>query len=372
MFIGLMSGTSVDAVDGVLVDFAPGAAPRVLAHASRDFAAGLRAELLALNRAGDNELHRAALAANGLTDLYAEVVADLLAAAGVAPAAVRAIGAHGQTVRHQPAAGYTLQLNAPARLAEATGIAVVADLRSRDVAARGQGAPLACGFHQAVFGGEHACVVLNLGGIANITVLPGSAAAAGKVIGFDTGPANALLDLWCQRHTGAAYDRDGAMAAGGQVDANLLSHLMQSEPWLRLPPPKSTGRDDFHADWLDMRLADFIAAEGRTLDPSDVQATLVAFTACTVADAIGAHAPGACAVYVGGGGAANPVLMDALRQALQPLPVQPTDVLGVPAQQVEALAFAWLAHAHVEGRPGNLPDVTGAAGPRVLGAYYPA
>lgn len=370
MFIGLMSGTSVDAVDGVLADFPDGAPPRVLAHASRDFDPDLRAQMLALNRAGENELHRAAMAANALADLYAGVVADLLAAAGVPTGAVRAIGAHGQTVRHQPAAGYTLQLNAPARLAEATGIAVVADFRSRDVAAGGQGAPLASGLHQAVFGGGDPVVVLNLGGIANITVLPGR--EPGHVIGFDTGPANALLDLWCQRHTGAAYDAGGAFAAQGQVDTGLLGHLVRSEPWLALPPPKSTGRDDFHADWLDKRLAQVAAERGTALAPADVQATLVAFTACTVADAIGAYAQGTTAIYVGGGGAANPVLMAALRQALQPLPVQPTDVLGVPAQQVEALAFAWLAHAHVEGLAGNLPDVTGAQGPRLLGALYPA
>ncbi|MBU4611951.1 anhydro-N-acetylmuramic acid kinase [Achromobacter sp. GG226] len=370
MFIGLMSGTSVDAVDGVLVDFPPAAPPRVLAYASREFDAVLREQMLALNRAGENELHRAALAANALADLYAGVVSDLLATAGVEATAVRAIGAHGQTVRHQPAAGYTLQLNAPARLAETTGIAVVADLRSRDVAAGGQGAPLACGLHQAVFGGADPVVVLNLGGMANITVLPGR--GPGKVIGFDTGPANALLDLWCQRHTGAAYDAGGAFAAQGQVDAALLAHFVASTPWLAVPPPKSTGRDDFHAEWLDKRLAEFTARRGAEMAPADVQATLVAFTACTVADAIGAHAPGTTAIYVGGGGAANPVLMDALRQALQPLPVEPTDALGVPAQQVEALAFAWLAHAHVEGLAGNLPDVTGARGPRVLGALYPA
>lgn len=369
MFIGLMSGTSLDAVDGVLVDFVEGAPPRVLAHACRGFDTALRDELLALNRPGDNELHRAALAANALADLYAEVVSDLLRETGVLARDVRAIGAHGQTVRHRPGAGYTVQLNAPSRLAEATGIAVVADLRSRDVAAGGQGAPLACGFHQAVFGAGEACVVLNLGGMANITVLPGGQA---RVIGFDTGPGNVLLDLWCQRHQGTAYDRDGAFAAQGQVDAGLLAHLIQSEPWLALPPPKSTGRDDFHAEWLDVRLHAFADKAARALAPADVQATLVALTACTVAEAIGAHAPATTAVYVGGGGACNPVLMAALRQALQPLPVQPTDVLGVPAQQVEALAFAWLAHAHVHARPGNLPEVTGAAGPRVLGAYHPA
>ncbi len=370
MFIGLMSGTSLDAVDGVLAEFPAGSGrPRTLAHASLPLAPSLRQELLALNRPGDNELDRAARASNALADLYAQVVQGLLQAAPQVPrASIVAIGAHGQTVRHQPQAGYTIQLNAPARLAEATGISVVADFRSRDVAAGGQGAPLVPAFHQAIFGADAARVILNLGGIANISILaPGL-----PVTGFDTGPANVLLDLWCARHTGQPYDADGLFAASGRVHAGLLDFLLASEPWLRLPPPKSTGRDLFHAQWLDARLDSFQADTGLALPAPDVQATLTAFTTHTVANAIRQHAAAKGELYVCGGGAANPVLMAGLAQCLPGYSVQASDVLGVPAQQVEALAFAWLAYAHVQGLAGNLPAVTGAAGPRVLGAFYPA
>ncbi|WP_345589970.1 anhydro-N-acetylmuramic acid kinase [Verticiella sediminum] len=363
-----MSGTSLDGADGVLAVFdEAGGLPRVQAAASAPFAPALRAELLALNRPGDNELHRAAMAANQLVDVYADVVGRLLGAAGLGAHEVRAIGAHGQTVRHQPALGYTLQLNAPARLAEATGIAVVADLRSRDVAAGGHGAPLAPAFHHAVFAGPTPRVVLNLGGIANVSLLEG-----GGVLGLDTGPANVLMDLWAARHTDQPYDRDGALAARGTVDGELLELLVASEPWLALPPPKSTGRDLFHAEWLDDRLARHRSATGRAPEAADVQATLAAYTARTVADAIRRHAPGITECYVCGGGAANPVLLAAIAAELPGVVVASTAELGIPPQQVEALAFAWLARTHVEGLSGNLPAVTGARGPRILGAYYPA
>lgn len=365
-----MSGTSLDAVDGVLADFAgrDAGGPRVLAHASRPLPADLRDELMALNRAGPDELERAARASLGLVEVYACVVEALLAAAPqVAREDVRAIGAHGQTVRHRPDAGYTLQLNAPARLVEAVGIAVVADFRSRDVAAGGQGAPLVPAFHQAVFAAAVPRVILNLGGIANISILP----PGGPVTGFDTGPANVLLDLWCARHTGQPYDADGRFAASGRVDEGLLAYLLHSEPWLALPPPKSTGRDLFHGQWLDSRLAAFTASTGSAIPAADVQATLVAFTAQTVAQAIGQHAPARGELYVCGGGAENGRLMAELAGRLPTYTVRRSDWLGIPAQQVEALAFAWLAHAHVRGVAGNLPAVTGAAGPRILGAYYP-
>ncbi|HVR52023.1 MAG TPA: anhydro-N-acetylmuramic acid kinase, partial [Pseudorhodoferax sp.] len=259
-FIGLMSGTSLDGVDGVLAETA-GTGLRVLAHASAPFDAALRAELLALNtRDGRDELHRAALAANGVALAYAGVVHGLLQHSGLDAQAVRAIGAHGQTVRHQPQAhdgvGYTLQLLNPSLLAERCGIAVVADLRSRDLAAGGQGAPLVPAFHQAQFGQRDAALaVLNLGGISNLSVLP-PLGQDSAVLGFDCGPGNALLDLWCQRHRGQPYDADGAWAASGQVHAGLLAAL-RVEPYFALPPPKSTGRDLFHADWLAVRLAPF-------------------------------------------------------------------------------------------------------------------
>lgn len=364
LYIGLMSGTSVDGVDGVLARLADGQAPQVLASASMPMPDPLRSELLALNSPGNDELARAALASNALARLYAQAVAALLKDSGLPAADVAAIGAHGQTVRHRPDSGYTLQLNAPALLAELTGIDVVADFRSRDVAAGGQGAPLVPPFHAAVFGARHGRAVLNLGGIANVTLLaPGQPAR-----GFDTGPANVFLDGWCQRHLGRPYDADGSWAATGQVLAPLLEQLISSEPWFGLPPPKSTGRDLFNMQWLDDRLAAF---DGPAPAPQDVQATLQRLTARTVANAIDAAAAATHEVFVCGGGARNAGLMRELAYCLQ-RPVQPTDALGVPAQQVEALAFAWLAQAFVEGKPAGLPAVTGARGARMLGALYPA
>ncbi|WP_308022413.1 anhydro-N-acetylmuramic acid kinase [Achromobacter insolitus] len=364
LYIGLMSGTSVDGVDGVLVRLGDGQPPAVQASASLPMPADLRRELLALNQSGDDELARATLAANSLARLYAQAVTALLQHAGVAAGDVAAIGAHGQTVRHRPDLSYTVQLNAPALLAELTGIDVVADFRSRDVAAGGQGAPLVPPFHGAIFGAPQGRAVLNLGGIANVTLLePGHAPR-----GFDTGPANVLLDGWCQRHLGQAYDADGRWAATGQVLAPLLEQLISSEPWFALPPPKSTGRDLFNMQWLDERLAAF---DGPKPAPQDVQATLQRLTARTVANAIDAAAASTQEVFVCGGGARNTGLMRELAYCLQ-RPVRPTDALGVPAQEVEALAFAWLAQAFMQRRPAGLPAVTGARGPRILGALYPA
>lgn len=364
LYIGLMSGTSVDGVDGVLVRLPHGQPPHVLASVSLPMPAALRAELLALNLPGDDELARAALAANALARLYAQAVTDLLAQSGLQAQDIAAIGAHGQTVRHRPDSGYTLQLNAPALLAELTGIDVIADFRSRDVAAGGQGAPLVPPFHAAIFGATQGRAVLNLGGIANVTLLnPGQPPR-----GFDTGPANVFLDAWCQRHLGQAYDKDGRWAATGQVLAPLLEQLIASEPWFALPPPKSTGRDLFNLRWLDDRLA---AYDGPAPAAQDVQATLQRLTARTVANAIDAAAADTREVYVCGGGAHNTGLMRELAYCLQ-RPVQATDALGVPAQQVEALAFAWLAQAFLMGKPAGVPEVTGARGPRRLGALYPA
>lgn len=364
-WIGLMSGTSLDGVDGVLSSF-DGGAVAVHAHAHRPFAPALRDELLALNTPGPDELHRAALAANALARLYAEVVAALR---GACPAAaVRAIGAHGQTVRHRPGAadgtGYTLQINAPALLAELTGLPVVADLRSRDLAAGGQGAPLVPAFHRACFGRPGTSLaVLNLGGIANLTLL----GADGGVRGFDCGPGNALMDGWCLRHLGQPYDAGGRWAAGGRVLPALLGAAL-AEPYFALPPPKSTGRDDFHAAWLDRLLATAVPSA----DPRDVQATLAELTARSVATDLRRHLPQAGRLLVCGGGALNDELMRRLAAGLPGVAVGSTAEAGLPPMQVEAAAFAWLARAHVLGEPGNLPSVTGAAGPRVLGALYPA
>jgi len=368
LYVGLMSGTSLDGVDGVLADFTPGGALaiQVRAHAHRAFEADFVAELLALNRAGADELHRTALAGNGLARICAALVDELLARAGVARHDVSAIGIHGQTVRHRPrefdGTGYTLQLNSPALLAELTNIDVVADFRSRDVAAGGQGAPLVPAFHRAVFGRAGETIgVLNIGGISNLSALR----ADGNTIGFDCGPGNALLDAWCLRHRGEPFDRDGQWAASGKILPELLSR-MQAERYFKQPPPKSTGRDLFNAEWLDSLLAGTAAA------PQDVQATLAELTVWAAADAVRLHAGDARRILVCGGGALNLHLMERLAARLAPMAVQRTDDWGLPACQVEAAAFAWLAKAFVDRQPGNLAAVTGAAGPRILGALYPA
>ena len=360
LYIGLMSGTSLDGVDGVLVDIGVGGALTLRGHRHEAFVGSLRDELLALNTPGSNELHCAAMAAQGVAHAYASVVNALLFDSGTVAREVRAIGAHGQTVRHRPEAGYTTQLFNGALLAELTGIDVVCDLRSRDVAAGGQGAPLAPGFHASVFGDAHETrAVLNLGGISNLTLLaPGQA-----VNGFDCGPANALLDGWCQRHLKLPFDAEGQWAASGQVRAPLLAALL-AEPYFALPPPKSTGRDLFHMAWLDARVADVAVV--------DVQATLAALTVESVARDLERHAPQSAALFVCGGGARNAHLMRSFTRRLPRVRIGTTAELGVPVDQVEGAAFAWLAHRFVERLPGNLAEVTGARGSRLLGALYPA
>jgi anhydro-N-acetylmuramic acid kinase len=366
LFIGLMSGTSLDGVDGVLADFS-GPQPRVLAHHAMPFPPALKHELLALNTASDNELHRAALAANGLVRVYARTVHALLANTQTEPRDVRAIGAHGQTVRHQPGAfdgtGYTLQLNNPALLAELTGMDVVADFRSRDVAAAGQGAPLVPVFHQGIFGQvDNTVGVLNIGGIANLSVLH----ANGEVLGFDCGPGNALLDHWCQQHTGEAFDHNGTWGASGSVIEPLL-HALLTEPYLQQVPPKSTGRDLFHPTWLAQQLNGFA-----NVAAADVQATLTEFTARACLNDVLRHAPEAKELIVCGGGALNGLLMSRLQAGLPHVRVLSSAERGMPPLQVEAAAFAWLARQTVLGLPGNLPKVTGAQGARILGGIFKA
>ena len=366
LFVGLMSGTSLDGVDGVLVAFdADGIGFTVRGHAHRPFSPTLAAELLALNGPGPDELHRAALAGNAVALAYAAVVDELLQTTGTAAADVVAVGAHGQTVRHRPGefdgTGYTLQLLNAALLAERSGIDVACDFRSRDVAAGGQGAPLVPAFHRHRFGRPGETVaVLNLGGIANLTVI----GPEGATIGFDTGPANLLLDGWTARHRGSAFDAGGAWAAAGRPLPALLQTL-RTEPFFALPPPKSTGRDLFGLAWLDARLQAPLPA------PEDVQATLAELTASTVADAVRAHAAAARQLVVCGGGARNGHLMARLAALLPGVAVAASDAHGLPCDQVEACAFAWLAHALVGRQPGNLASVTGARGARVLGALYP-
>lgn len=368
LYIGLMSGTSLDGVDGVLASFDAADGLRVRAHHHEPFGDLIRADLLALNTSGENELHRAALAANAVSRAYAAVVTTLLYESSTAARDVRAIGAHGQTVRHRPGefdgTGYTCQLLNGALLAESTGIDVVCDLRSRDVAAGGQGAPLVPAFHADVFGStDEERAVLNLGGIANLTLLePGR-----PVLGFDCGPANVLMDAWCQRHRGQTFDAGGAWAAAGKVVPDLLASLL-AQPYFGRVPPKSTGRDLFHVGWLDDRLAEL----GNAAEPVDVQATLAALTVESVALDLERHAPAARTLIACGGGARNGHLLQELALRLPGVRVRTSDEFGLPVDQVEAAAFAWLALRHVERRSANLPDATGARGPRLLGAMYPA
>ena len=360
LYAGLMSGTSLDGIDAVLAEVDQEGACRLRHARFHPFSDDLRRTFLGLNQAGANELETAALAANELARRYAAVIADLLKESGTQADQVTAIGCHGQTVRHRPDLGYTLQLNNPALLAELSGITVVGDFRSRDIAAGGQGAPLVPAFHAEAF--RHPLrnrVIVNIGGISNLTWLP----AEGDALGFDCGPGGLLLDGWCESHTGQPFDRNGEWAAGGTVIGELLAALL-AHPFFALTPPKSTGRDDFHLSWLQARLkADY--------DARDVQATLLELTARAIADAIDKHCPGAGEIHLCGGGAHNGALRQRLA-ALTGLAIGLTDDLGIPADWVEATAFAWLARQTLAGTTGNLPAVTGARHPCVLGAIYPA
>lgn len=374
LYLGLMSGTSADGIDAALVDFADAARPRLLHGLTFPWPADLQRQLVALGQSD------APLTLDGFGALdarvgacFAEAARTALEDSGIAATRVAAIGSHGQTLRHRPhgcpAHGgppFTLQLGDPSLLAERTGIAVVADFRSRDVAAGGQGAPLLPALHAALLCSDtEDRAVLNLGGIANLTLLPRGAGANPTLVrGFDTGPANALMDAWCQRHTGQPFDREGAFATSGRVDRPLLERLLD-EPYFALPAPKSTGRDQFHLDWVQARLAG-------TESAADVQATLLALTTRTVADALGAAHPAATRVIACGGGVHNPALMAALAAALPGCVVESSAAHGLDPDFVEAIGFAWLARQTALGLPGNLPSVTGAAGPRILGAIYPA
>jgi anhydro-N-acetylmuramic acid kinase len=367
-----MSGTSMDGIDGVVLDLDPAAQYRVCGHVHIPFEPALRAMLFDLNSSGPNEIHRAALASNALARAYADVVAELCRRLAMSPAHISAIGAHGQTVRHQPAehdtTGYTTQLLSGALLAELTGIDVVCDFRSRDVAAGGQGAPLVPAFHRAAFGLEGQDIaIVNLGGIANITFLYGN----GQTAGHDCGPGNVLLDAWCAIHTGEPFDQEGRWAAQGKTQPALLTHLLR-EPYLERPPPKSTGRDLFNMSWLQDRLLSLPDELSQFL-AADVQATLTEFTACTVANDAKRHMPSASKLLVCGGGAMNGTLMARIAAKLPAVEVLPVQAASeMDPMHVEAAAFAWLASAHKARHPANCTDVTGARGPRVLGAMYPA
>ena len=368
LYLGLMSGTSADGIDAALVRFeGEGRALRCQLMHGRTFAwdEATRTRLVALGQGADTVSLDALGALDATVALaFADAALALLQDAGVPRGRVRAIGSHGQTIRHRPQADppFTWQLGDGNVIAERSGIDTVADFRRRDVAAGGQGAPLMPAFHAALLGSpQEDRAVLNLGGIANFTLLP----VRGEVRGFDTGPANALMDAWCERHTGRAYDADGAFAASGQVDAALLARLL-ADPWFALPPPKSTGREHFHLDWLQARMGETV------LPPADVQATLLDLSARTVADALQMTQPDTRRVLVCGGGVRNAVLMARLAAYLPQAIVESTAMHGLEPDYVEAMGFAWLAREALASRPGNLPAVTGASGRRILGTVFPA
>jgi anhydro-N-acetylmuramic acid kinase len=362
LFIGLMSGTSQDAVDGVLAEFRHGHIPHLIASHSAALPAQLRAELNALQSPGGGILDHALSLHHEIGCRFADCALELLALAGVPAKAVRAIGSHGQTVRHAPtgATPHSLQLGNPALIAIRTGIATVADFRSSDIAAGGQGAPLAPAFHNVVFRGQRTRAVLNLGGMANISILPG---AARRASGWDIGPANVLLDAWAQRHLRQPYDVDGLFAATGTVHCELLDTLL-AHPYLARPTPKSTGREEFNLDWLDRVLAAFPG-----LAPADVQATLAEFTAACTGLALADH-PDVEELLVCGGGVGNLDLMRRLAARVPHVAVASSAQAGIDPRWVEALAFAWLARLRVHEQALDLSTITGATRPVILGCVY--
>lgn len=362
LFVGLMSGTSLDGADAALVDFAGGPSRiRTLSTAQVPFSDSLRGRLAALCGPGPDGLDEAGACNLELAEVYARAVHACLESAAVRPPAVTAIGCHGQTVRHRPERGFTLQLGDPARLAEKTGIDVVADFRRRDMAAGGQGAPLVPAFHDLAF--RHpdvARAIVNIGGIANVSLL----APGAPVIGFDCGPGNVLMDGWIARHRGSAFDEEGRWAATGKANAALLERLLD-DPFFARRPPKSTGRELFNLDWLDRHSPE-------EMEAADVQATLLELTARSIGEAIDRHGPATREVYLCGGGARNPRLCDRIARIMAGRMVQPTDALGVPTGQVEPVAFAWLARKFFLREPLDLSGITGARHPCLLGALYPA
>lgn len=361
--IGLMSGTSMDAVDAAICAFDDERLVAVEHTASARYPAAMRQRLLELQSSPQSPLNLRELAEldHGVAEAFAAAAQSVAHRACLTATDIAVIGAHGQTVFHDPiGARSSLQLGDPSLIAARTGIPVAADFRRGDIARGGQGAPLVPAFHWHCFGKSAPCAILNIGGIANLSLLH----ADGRVRGFDTGPGNALMDAWIERHRGQAFDRDGAWGASGRVDATLLQTCLE-DPWFERPPPKSTGRDHFNLDWLARR-----APQIATLPPQDVQRTLCALTAQSVAQALRTQAAEIRKVFVCGGGARNRLLMHALGEALRDYAIDTTARLGLDVDVVEAAAFAWLGWCRLHGRPGNLPSVTGARATVVLGGLY--
>jgi anhydro-N-acetylmuramic acid kinase len=367
-FIGLMSGTSLDGVDAVVAQFAPH--PRLVETHFLPYGSTLRQQVLALQHPSENELENATLLGNTLAKLYAQTVRELLDKASLPIKKVRAIGCHGQTIRHQPNMhgniGFSLQIGNAPLLAELTGITVISDFRARDVAAGGQGAPLVPAFHAEIFASDQKNrAILNIGGIANLTYLPNHQQKNRAIFGFDTGPGNMLLDAWINTHLNLEYDKNGAWASTGKIIPTLLDSLLQDH-FFALPPPKSTGRDLFNQFWLAHRL------KNTNFAPQDVARTLVEITAQTIVDALFQYSDDVDELYVCGGGAHNHLLMQAIEAQMQTkfsgnIPVKFTDAFGIGVDWVEAMAFAWLAKKCLAAETANLPAVTGAKGARILG-----
>ncbi|VAX07839.1 Anhydro-N-acetylmuramic acid kinase [hydrothermal vent metagenome] len=365
IYLGLISGTSMDSIDTALVSFADNG-PELIATHTHPWPDDLRQQLQDLTTPGENEINRL-----GQTDVragveFASAALALLSTAQISPSAVTAIGSHGQTIRHQPDADspFTLQIGDPSRIAEVTGITTVAGFRRRDMAAGGEGAPLVPAFHAAIFSShqEQRCI-LNIGGIANITLLPPN--GSDPVTGFDTGPGNCLLDAWINQHLQQPFDRGGAWAAEGKTRTKLLEAML-ADSYFRRPAPKSTGVDYFNLEWLNNHLAEFGEAT-----PCDIQTTLVALTAETIARAIQNQAPSCQRILVCGGGVHNSSLLLELKTRFTNQHIiESTSVAGLDPDWVEAVAFAWLAKQTMEGKAGNLPEVTGAKHPVILGGIY--
>ncbi len=363
-----MSGTSMDAIDAVIVEFDETGSPNTIAHLSKSFPQRLKSDLVALIQPdwSGSLRHIAELNAE-LGSLYAETVIALLEKSKITKKSIRAIGNHGQTICHQPdkLPHFSWQLGDANRIAELTGITTIADFRGRDIAAKGEGAPLVPAFHQAIFSHpEKTRVVLNIGGIANISLL----SPWHETLGFDTGPGNALMDAWCLEEQGKSFDDNGGWASKGKVLPSLLNQLM-SDPYFKRTYPKSTGKEHFNLYWLRKYLTG-------NMKPVDIQATLLEVTALSITEGIQLASRltelDIDEVYICGGGGKNTALIQRLSESLKPATVKKTDALGVSADWVESIAFAWLARQNVLGLPGNLPSATGASGPRVLGALYPA
>lgn len=361
LYIGIMSGTSLDGIDISLVDI--DLQCRLVASQYVPMPPQLKQDLLSLCSSGADEINRAALAEQQWARLAAQGVSKLLAETNTPAKHIRAIGSHGQTIRHEPALGFTVQIGSPALLTELTGICVVADFRSRDIAAGGQGAPLVPAFHEMLFQHqEKPCAILNIGGFSNVSLL----AEQQDTYGFDCGPGNVLMDAWIQHKRNSPYDKDGEWGASGTVNKALLDEMLL-EPFFATQGPKSTGRELFNLAWLQRLLA-----KQNKIPDQDVQATLCEFTAQTIAESIGLAQENSKAVWVCGGGTHNKDLLSRLSRLLPHCTVASTDSLDISADWMEAMAFAWLAHCCLEGTPSNKPAVTGASGLRILGAIYPA